>query len=237
MEVIPAVDVLDGRVVRLRRGVFDSATDYASDPVSVAAGWHQSGAALVHVVDLGASRRGRSSGGLWTGLGAAGVPFQAGGGIRRAADVAAVLAAGARRVVMGTTAVWSPALLAEIAAEFGPERIVGAVDVRQDRARGSGWEDEGRPLADVVSDIVEVGVGRLMITAIARDGTLAGPDLDLVVRIAAEVPMPVIASGGIATLEDLRALAGSPVEGAVVGRALYEGRFSLTDALAAAGAS
>ncbi|MDX1691310.1 MAG: 1-(5-phosphoribosyl)-5-[(5-phosphoribosylamino)methylideneamino] imidazole-4-carboxamide isomerase [Acidimicrobiia bacterium] len=233
MQIIPAVDVLDGSVVRLRRGDYDDVTVYGDDPASAVAGWVDAGATLVHVVDLGAARTGASSPGLWERVGAAGAPFQAAGGIRTPETAADAVAAGASRVIVGTAAVRDPALVAEIVAAVGGARVVGAVDVRGGRARGAGWEDDGRPVDDVVDDLVTGGVGRLMVTGISRDGTMEGPDLDLQRRVAGRVAVPVIASGGVGTLDHVRILVPTGAEAVVVGRALYEGVFGLAEAIEA----
>lgn len=234
MEVIPAVDVLDGAVVRLAQGDYGRVTRYASDPVEMAAEFGLTGARLVHVVDLGAARSGQSDIALWRRLGAAGVAFEAAGGLRSVAAAAEAAAAGAARVVLGTAAVWHPDTCAAVVDEVGTERVVAALDVREGRARGGGWGDDGRSLGEVVADVVAAGVGRLLVTAIARDGMMSGPDLELLSRVRAEAGVPIIASGGVGGLEDLSLLAGEGIEEVIVGRALYEGRFTLAQALEAA---
>ncbi len=235
MLVIPAVDVLGGSVVRLARGSYQSPRIYAQDPVGTAAWWVEQGADLVHVVDLEGARSGNPDRGLWTALSGAGVPFQVGGGIRTPEAAQDALAAGAVRVVLGTTAVWSPETLAALAEGVGAHRVVAALDVRDGRAVGEGWVDDGREVAAVLAELRQTGVPRLLVTAVARDGMLQGPDVPLleeVHRLAAE--MAIIAAGGVAGLNDLRVLAGTPAEGVVVGRALYEGRFTLEEAIEAA---
>ncbi len=235
MQIIPAVDVLGGRVVRLLRGDYDAVTDYAADPVAAVRRWAAEGAGLVHVVDLDGARSGEGDPGLWEALGEAGVPFQAGGGLRTAAAVAQAVAAGAQRAVVGTAAVWDPELLEEMVAVVGAGRLVAAIDVRDGRAQGAGWRDDGRPLAEVLAGVGAAGVRRMLVTAISRDGTMAGPDLDVLDEVAAAAPdTAIIASGGVGTLEHVRALAGAGVEAAIVGRALYEGAFTLAEAVAAA---
>lgn len=238
MQVIPAIDVLDGRVVRLRQGSFDDVTVYGDDAVSLAVGYVADGAELVHVVDLGAARDGsdhdRSA--LCRGLAAAEVPFQIGGGIRDPETAVEVVAAGAQRVVIGTAAVADPGALASIATAVGPERVVGAVDIRDGRARGSGWEDEGVPVGEVVGRLEALGIEWALVTGISRDGTMAGPDVTLMNQVREGWPsISVIASGGVGDLEDLRTLATSGFEAVVVGRALLEERFTLPEALAAGG--
>lgn len=229
--VIPAVDVLGGRVVRLLRGSYDEVTVYGDDPVGTARAWIDAGAPLVHVVDLEGARSGSPDRSLWERLAEAGVPFQVGGGIRTAETARAALAAGAARVVMGTAAVWSPELLAAVGS---PRRVVAAVDVRDGRATGAGWLDEGRDIAPVLDGLAAAGVGRLLVTGIGSDGTMEGPETALVRRVVADGRFAVIASGGVGSVDDVAALARLGCEGVVVGRALYEGRIVLADAIAAA---
>ncbi len=229
LEIIPAVDVLDGRVVRLRHGDYSQVTVYAEDPVAQARAFVEEGASLVHVVDLAGARSGSPDRALWFRLAEAGVAFQAGGGIRNAATARAVLDAGAARVVMGTAAVWSPRILAEVG---DVDRVVAAVDVKADRATGSGWLDEGRELSQVLDGLAGAGVGRMLVTGIGRDGTMEGPEQELLERAVDDGRFAVIASGGVGALDDLRVIASLGCEAAIVGRALYERRFTLTDALA-----
>lgn len=232
MQVIPAVDVLDGSVVRLRQGRFDDVTTYGSDPVAVARSWVDEGADLVHVVDLDGARHGESDRSLWESLAGAGVPFQIGGGIRTVEAASAALEVGARRVVLGTAAVWNPDIAGDLVTRFGPERVVAAVDVRDGIATGSGWEGEGRSVADVCASLVSVGVEWILATGIDRDGMMSGPDTGLLEEIRSAAPsVKLIASGGVADLGDLAVLRDGGYEAAVVGRALYEGRFPLSEAI------
>lgn len=226
LEVIPAVDVLDGKVVRLRRGDYAQVTEYGSDPVDVARGWLEQGAVRVHVVDLVGARSGETNLDLWERMAAAGVLFQAGGGIRTAEQARAVLALGAERVVMGTAAVWEPSALEGLG-----ESVVAAVDVRGDRATGAGWLDDGRDVAEVLDHLAAVGVERLLVTGITRDGMLTGPDIQLTEQVVADRRFKVIASGGVGGLDDIDRLSDLGCEAVVVGRALYESRFTLADAL------
>lgn len=233
MEVIPAVDVLGGAVVRLVGGDYARVIPYAADPVRQARRWVDQGAALVHVVDLDGARHGRPSPALWEGLAAAGVRFQVGGGIRDAATAARALDTGAERVVMGTAAVWAAETVSEVERL---DRVVAAVDVRAGRATGAGWTDRGRAMGEVLDDLAGVGVGRVLVTGIGRDGRLVGPDLTLLDSVAADGRFAVIAGGGVGRLGDLAAVSRLGCEAVVVGRALYEGRFTLAEARAAAAA-
>lgn len=231
MQVIPAVDILEGRVVRLLHGDYGRVTRYSDDPVEVAGRWLELGADLVHVVDLTGAKTGDADRLIWRGMGQAGIPFQVGGGIRTADTARAALAAGARRVVMGTAAVWNPAALGEVGEV---DRVVAALDVRAGRARGAGWLDEGRSVPQALRGLREAGVVRLLVTGIERDGAMRGPDLDLLAQVGKLSEMAVIASGGVGSLSDLQAVAALGCEAVIVGRALYEGRFTLTEAISAA---
>ncbi|MDF1597976.1 MAG: 1-(5-phosphoribosyl)-5-[(5-phosphoribosylamino)methylideneamino] imidazole-4-carboxamide isomerase [Acidimicrobiia bacterium] len=232
MQVIPAVDVLDGAVVRLRQGRFDDVTTYGADPVAVAKSWVDEGATLVHVVDLNGARFGEPDRSLWASLSAAGIPFQIGGGIRTADIAADALEAGAQRVVLGTAAVWSPEIAGELVERFGPERVVAAVDVRDGSATGSGWEEAGRPVVEVCRSLEAHGVEWILATGIDRDGMMSGPDTGLLDQIRVEVSaVQLIASGGVAGLDDIVALRDAGYEAVVVGRALYESKLTLADAL------
>ncbi len=238
MYVIPAVDILDGKVVRLRQGRYDEVTVYAEDPAEQLRVWGDQGARIVHVVDLAGARDGSGDRDTWRRLGRAGVPFQIGGGIRTRESAEAVIASGASRVVLGTAAVWNPALAAEIVSAVGAEQVVAAIDVREGKATGAGWLDEGRELDGVLSDITNAGVVRALATGIATDGTLAGPDVALLQRVIGLAPeLAVIASGGVGTLADISAVAQLEVEAAIVGRALYDAKFTYAEAADAAAQS
>jgi phosphoribosylformimino-5-aminoimidazole carboxamide ribotide isomerase len=230
LEVIPAVDVLDGAVVRLQEGDYDRSTRYAADPVAAVERWLERGARRVHVVDLDGARGGETDLGLWERLGRRGLAFQAGGGIRSAGVAAEVLAAGAERVVMGTAAVRNPAALADVG-----KSVVAAVDVRDGWATTEGWLRPGRPVAEVLDGLAAAGVGRLLMTGISRDGTMEGPDVDLLATVSDAGRFSLIASGGVGRLGDLDPLARLGCEAVVIGRALYEGRFTLGEAMERAG--
>lgn len=235
MQIIPAVDVLDGSVVRLLHGKFDQATAYGVDPVASVTKWTVEGASLVHVVDLNGARTGDQDVGLLSALGESGVAFQVGGGIRDRITAERAVENGAKRVVVGTIAVHGGHVLDEVVAAVGGERVVAAIDVRDGRARGTGWTDAGMPLRDVVRGIVESGVAVALVTGIERDGAMTGPNLQILAQVREIAPtLGLIASGGIGSLDDVSSLALSDCDGAIVGRALYEERFSLAEAEAAA---
>lgn len=216
IEVIPAVDVLGESAVRLEQGDYDAVVERADDPVALAARWAAAGAQRVHLVDLDGARSGRVRPELVRAVAAAsGLPVQASGGIRSRADAESLLAAGADRVVVGTAAWPDPAPWLDLG-----ESLVLAVDVRDGIVRSAGWtESTGLSFADALA---RAGGARLLVTAIDRDGTLAGPDLELV-RQAASSGARVLAAGGVRSPSDVAALAGAGADAAIVGRALLAG--------------
>ena len=240
MELIPAIDLLGDRVVRLSQGAFDAVTAYGDDPVAVAGQWQALGASRLHLVDLDGARVGRAvqSATVARIIGSISVRCQVAGGIRSAAEVAAHLEAGADRVVLGSVLISDPSLAERLIDRHGPERIVAALDVRDGQALGDGWVDGARG-SDAIGHAIHLagaGMSWFVVTAISRDGGMQGPDLELLGRIRAAVPgANVIASGGIGSLADVRELATRGYEAAIVGRALYEGAFTLPEALRAAG--
>jgi phosphoribosylformimino-5-aminoimidazole carboxamide ribotide isomerase len=230
------VDVLDGKVVRLHQGRYDEVTVYADDPAAQVTSWVEQGARIVHVVDLAGARDGVGDRRLWDRLGQTGVPFQIGGGIRTVADAAGAITAGASRVVLGTAAVWEPDVVGGIVEQVGTDRVVAAIDVRDGKATGAGWLDDGQDVAGVLVRLVDSGVTRVLATGIATDGTMAGPDTGLLADVARVAPgLALIASGGVGSLDDVRGLAVLDVEAAIVGKALYDDRFSFAEAALAAG--
>lgn len=225
MLVIPAIDLLQGRCVRLFQGDFAQETIYDDDPVRVAHHWAALGAQWLHIVDLDGARFGRPAQlALVAGIAAAGVPVELGGGLRTLDDMQAAFDAGVARVVLGTVAIENPALLDIAVRRFGPERVVLGVDARNGMVAVRGWEQTSTVAAtDVIADAHEAGVQRVIYTDIERDGTLSSPNYHATAEIAA-IGIRVIASGGVATranLERLAEIAG--VEAAIVGRALYAG--------------
>jgi phosphoribosylformimino-5-aminoimidazole carboxamide ribotide isomerase len=231
LEVIPAVDVLEGRAVRLRGGRREEVALEGGDPVELARRFADEGASRLHVVDLDGAFTGSASTGLVERLAAIGLPLQVGGGIRSIDAIVAALDAGVDRVMIGTAAV-SPAFLAKAIEQAG-ERLVVAVDVSHGRVAVDGWtrSTELTPI-ELATRCSAAGVARVLVTSTTRDGSLAGPDVTLLNDVVRVGP-PVLAAGGIASLDDLRALADLGCEGAVVGSALLAGRFTLSDAMAA----
>lgn len=228
--VIPAVDLLGSEAVRLEQGDFSRVSLRAGDPVELVARFAAAGPALVHVVDLDGARRGLVRPSLVARLveAAAPVPVQASGGIRSLRDADALLEAGAARVVVGTAAFAGAGALREFASALG-ERLVVALDARHGRLVLRGWEQEAELTVEAAAGLCgEAGVARLHCTAVERDGTMAGPDLELLARVRDRSGLPVIAAGGIRSTRDLARLAALGLEGAVVGRALLEGAVPLS---------
>jgi phosphoribosylformimino-5-aminoimidazole carboxamide ribotide isomerase len=225
VDVIPAIDLLGVDAVRLEQGDYDRATQYGA-PAELARSFAAAGATRIHVVDLDGARSGRIRPDVVEGLveAAAPVPVQASGGIRSVEDAEALLNAGADRVVVGTAA-WT--VLEDFVAALG-DRLAVAIDVRDGVVRGRGWTEAALDVDEAVRRCVAAGVPRLLCTAIDRDGTLQGPDLELVRRVVDSSGLPVLAAGGIRSDEDVAALGDAGAEGAIVGRALLEGRLSLT---------
>lgn len=240
-EILAAIDLRGGRVVRLRRGDFDRETAYDDDPVAVAERFVSSGVAWLHVVDLDAARTGSPTHRQVIGAIVATVEervhVEVAGGLRDEAAVAAALASGAARAVVGTAALLDPAFAGRLVATHGPERIVVAIDVRDRRAVGHGWATDvaGIDAADAIERLAAVGVMTFEVTAIERDGLLEGPDLPLYERLVHLSRGSIVASAGIATLDDLRAVRDIGCTGAIIGRALYEGRIDLRDAIVVVG--
>ena len=229
LDVIPAVDVLGGEAVRLRQGDYDDVTLRRGDPALAVAELVGAGAALVHVVDLDGARSGLLSPALFARLAEAAAParIQASGGIRSVADAEALLEAGAVRVLVGTAALTDPGPAA-FADALG-DRVVVALDVRGGRTVVRGWTESAGERAEAAAErCAAAGVARLHCTAVERDGTLSGPDTELLRRVVAASGLPVVAAGGIATTADLEAVAAAGCEAAVVGRALFEGSLPLS---------
>lgn len=234
MIVIPAIDIRSGKVVRLTRGRPDEETVYAEDPTEVAERFAAGGAEWLHVVDLDAALdTGENREAVLRTIGAVGVSVQVGGGLRSREAVDEVLAAGAARVVLGTEAVRNLDFLEDMVKRFG-DRIVLALDTDGERVRIEGWTQAAGRIEHAVPELARAGAPRFLVTAIERDGTLQGSDLDLYRRVVELTDRPVMASGGVAYGPDLNALAAVGVEGVVVGKAFYEGTLSLDEAFAVA---
>lgn len=237
MELIPAIDLLGGRVVRLAQGDYDRVTSYGEDPVVTARRWVAEGATRLHLVDLDGAKAGRPVQAEVVAriVAAVGVPCQVAGGLRDAAAVAEALATGADRTILGSALVRDAALGGELVDRHGPDAIVAAIDVRDGQALGDGWVPgaQGTPALELIARLAAAGVRWFAVTAISRDGLLEGPDLVLLAEAQRAAPgAHIIASAGVSNLGDIRALAAAGYAGAILGRALYEGRVALPEALA-----
>jgi phosphoribosylformimino-5-aminoimidazole carboxamide ribotide isomerase len=238
--ILPAIDVRRGQVVRLFQGDYDRETTYAGTPIETVVRYAQDGATFLHLVDLDAAREGRYTLGPLVKDIVARTPLriQTGGGVRHESDVEAILAAGADRVVIGTLAVREPDRVTKWLKTMGPDRITLALDTRCDasgvwRLPVEGWtEDTGYTLDELLTRYAAAGLRHVLCTDIARDGMLSGFNVDLYRRLSTTFPdLEIQASGGVRTIEDIQAARAAGAHGAILGRALLEGRFTLKDAL------
>ncbi len=240
LELLPAVDVANGQAVRLVQGEAGSETSYG-DPLAAALDWYAGGAEWIHLVDLDAAF-GRGSNAVLLGKVAAdlagkGVKVELSGGIRDDESLERALATGATRVNLGTAALEDPEWTARVIASHGDQIAVG-LDVRGTTLAARGWTKDGGDLWEVLARLDDAGCSRYVVTDVTKDGTLRGPNVDLLREVCARTSAPVVASGGISSLDDiraLRALVADGVEGAIVGKALYAGAFTLPQALDVAG--
>jgi phosphoribosylformimino-5-aminoimidazole carboxamide ribotide isomerase len=238
-QILPAIDLRGGRVVRLEQGDFARETAFSDDPVAVARSFADAGALWLHVVDLDAAKDGVSDNGtviaaIVHALGHR-VAVEVAGGLRTADAVADVLDRGAARAIVGTAALRDPAFVGTLVAAHGRERIAIALDVRDGLAVGHGWQPgaPGTPVDEALAALADQGATTFEVTAIERDGTLSGPDLALYQRLVGLDRGAIIASAGITTTEDIAAVRAIGCAGAIVGRALYDGRLTLKEALRA----
>ena len=239
MILYPAIDLKDGRCVRVVKGDFSTATVFNDDPADQAKIWAKAGFEWLHVVDLNGSAEGRAVNGAAVAaiLHAVSIPVQLGGGVRSLANIETWIEAGVSRVILGTAAVRDPDLV-KTAAHAWPEQIAVSIDVRNGQVAVQGWlEDSGLAALDVTRRYEDAGVSALIVTDIDRDGALAGFNVEVFGAVADAVAIPVIAAGGLASVADidaLRARSGTPIAGAVLGRALYVGAIAPAEALTAA---
>ena len=235
MIIFPAIDILDGKAVRLMQGRLDAVTVYNDDPVDQARRFIDSGAEWIHVVDLDGAVLGTPANiEIVHRIAALGVPVQTGGGIRSMSTIDHMFEAGVRRVVLGTALVKEPALVAEACERYGG--IVAGVDARDGKVAIEGWrEGTSHGVLELVRELELLGVKRLAYTDISKDGMQTGVNYGAYRALVSQVEIPIVASGGVSTLDDIRDLLslGAQLEGVIVGRALYEGAFSLEDAIAA----
>ena len=240
-ELYPAIDLRGGRAVRLLRGDYAAETVYSDDPVSVARSFEAAGARWIHVVDLDAARSGEAGNLEYVAAIArsVGCEVETGGGVRSVEAAERLIDAGVARVVIGTAAVEHPELVTELAARY-PGRVAVGLDARGRQVAVKGWtETTGADLVELAQRFEGEGVAALIVTEIGRDGTMAGPDLDQLGAVLEATSIDVVASGGVGTLDHLRALSGlragsgggRSLAGVIVGRAIYEGRFTVEEAL------
>ncbi|HNZ39040.1 MAG TPA: 1-(5-phosphoribosyl)-5-[(5-phosphoribosylamino)methylideneamino]imidazole-4-carboxamide isomerase [Candidatus Latescibacteria bacterium] len=235
MLILPAIDLRDGRVVRLRQGNPDEQTTYSESPASAAQAWFEAGAEWLHVVDLDGAFAGEpvNIAAIRSIVAAAPVPIEVGGGIRSVGTAAKLLALGVSRVIFGTVAVTHPEIVGEAVERFGAERIVVGLDSKNGNVAVRGWtEASSLAVLAVARHLKESGVVRVIHTDIARDGMFTGPDIETAALLARETGLSVIASGGVGSLADIRRVAEKKeLEGVIVGKALYDGAFTLQAAL------
>jgi 1-(5-phosphoribosyl)-5-[(5-phosphoribosylamino)methylideneamino] imidazole-4-carboxamide isomerase/N-(5'phosphoribosyl)anthranilate isomerase len=233
LQLLPAIDVADGQAVRLVQGAAGSETTYG-DPLAAALAWQRQGAEWIHLVDLDAAfGRGSNAALLADVVRRLDVQVELSGGIRDEASLEAALSTGATRVNLGTAALENPDWCDHVCATYGEQVAVG-LDVRGHQLAARGWTKEGGDLFEVLDRLERAGCARYVVTDVMRDGTLTGPNLTLLLEVTGRTKKPVIASGGVSTLDDLRqlaALAPAGVEGVIVGKALYSGAFTVTEAL------
>lgn len=238
MLLLPAIDLMDGQVVRLRQGKADQKTVYSGDPAALARRWQEEGGDYLHVVDLDAAFSGQTGeanrAALRAILEAITIPCELGGGMRDEAAVRAALDLGVARVVIGTRAAESMPFVARLVETFGSERVVVGIDARNGTVAVRGWtESAGRPAVDLALEAQAAGVGAIIYTDIATDGMLAGPNFAELDALLARLDCPLVASGGVATADDVRKLATrEKLYGTIIGRALYEGTLRMADCLA-----
>lgn len=240
MEVIPAIDLLDGRCVRLYQGDYDQSQVFDENPVAVARQWVEQGATRLHLVDLDGAKSGKpeNTQAIEAIVRAVDVPVEVGGGLRDRQRVMDLFALGVRYAILGTAAVDQPDLVGELSAEF-PGQIIVGIDARDGKVATRGWlETSTVDALDLARQMQQQGAAAIIYTDIKRDGTLQGPNLDALREMAAAVTIPVIASGGVSALRDLLsllALEPQGVSGVIVGKALYTGDLSLKEAVRAVG--
>jgi len=233
MQVIPAIDLRGGRCVRLRQGDFEQETVFGDDPAEMAARWESEGAECIHLVDLDGARAGRPVNveAVARIVGGVGVPCQLGGGLRDSGAIATWLDAGLSRLVVGTQALRDPDWFGVMAQTY-PGRLILGLDARDGRVVTQAWLDVSSIQAlTIARQFDSLPLASIIYTDVARDGTLEGPNLEAIAAVAGVVRTPVIASGGVGKLEDVERLRALPIAGCIIGRALYDGRFTLGEAI------
>lgn len=232
-EVIPAIDLLNGKCVRLKQGKYDAETVYSNDPVEVAKKWAALGAKRLHLVDLDGARTGtpENLAIIKTIIREVSIPVQAGGGIRMLTAISDLIKSGADRIVLGTTAIKNPNLLENICEKFG-DQIAVAIDAKGNFAAAEGWLYVSKKnVLTLAKEAISFGVKRFIYTDINRDGMLTGPNFEAIRNFSSAIDVPVIASGGVSTKNDIIQLKEIGVEGCIVGKALYDGQINLEEVL------
>ncbi len=236
MQLYPAIDLKDGQCVRLKQGEFKEITVYSQKPEEVAALWQSQGAIFLHLVDLDGALAGRSINEkvIKRIADTVSIPIEIGGGIRSEEAVGSMLSLGVARVIIGTKAVENPEFIRDMVKKFGQDRIVAGVDAKDGMVAVEGWEKiSGITASELCSRMKEYGVRHIVYTDISRDGMLTGPNVEYTKRLTEETGMDIIASGGMSSMEDLRQLYHAGVRGAIIGKALYENRIDLKEAIEA----
>ena len=236
MQLYPAIDLKDGQCVRLKQGEFKEITVYSQKPEEVAALWQSQGATFLHLVDLDGALAGRSVNEkvIKKIADTVSIPIEIGGGIRSEEAIKSMLSLGVARVIIGTKAVENPEFIREVVKKFGQDRIVAGVDAKDGMVAVEGWEKiSGITASELCNRMKEYGVRHIVYTDISRDGMLAGPNVEYTKKLTEETGMNIIASGGMSSMEDLRQLYHAGVRGAIIGKALYEKRIDLKEAIEA----
>jgi phosphoribosylformimino-5-aminoimidazole carboxamide ribotide isomerase len=231
--IIPAIDLRGGRCVRLRQGDFAQETVFSDDPAAMARHWVEQGAGLLHLVDLDGAKAGKPSNldAIRAIVQAAGVPCELGGGLRSEADLALAIDLGVQQLVIGTQALKAPEWFAAMATKY-PGKLLLGLDAKHGRVATEGWLDIAETHAiELAQRVQHLPLAGLIYTDIARDGVMQGPNVEALKEVTAAVRLPVIASGGVTTLDDIKELNTLPLAGCIVGRALYEGTLNLRDAI------
>ena len=234
MKLYPAIDIKDGRCVRLQQGRFDQVKVYYESPAEVAALWEAKGASFLHLVDLDGALKGRSANAdcIRQIVETVKIPTELGGGIRSLRDIEEVLELGVYRAIIGTKAVEDPNMLREAVKQFGAEHIAVGIDAKNGMVAVNGWEQVSQVSAmDLALLMKEMGVQTIIYTDISRDGMLSGPNVEATKRLSDATGLDVVASGGVSCMEDLRRIHQAGIHGAIIGKALYENRVDLAEAV------
>ena len=234
MKLYPAIDIKDGRCVRLQQGRFDQVKVYSDSPAEIAALWESKGASFLHLVDLDGALKGRSANAdcIRQIVQTVKIPTELGGGIRSLRDIEEVLDLGVYRAIIGTKAVEDPRMLREAVKQFGAEHIAVGIDAKNGLVAVNGWEQVSQVSAmDLALQMKDMGVQTIIYTDISRDGMLSGPNVDVTKRLSDATGLDVVASGGVSCMEDLRRIHRAGIHGAIIGKALYEERVALEEAV------